>query len=376
MRADGKNLTALAGGLVIGIVLLEVGLATLGGVHRDFAPAKATFKLSEGRQAVCYEPGSDLEFPLDMRLPQERKMLGDAAEDWRVGHEEKWELEAVFARYPDCISFATGRGSTRQYPQRGETILVLGDSFAFGEGLVPADTLWAQLGKAQARADVVSFASRGADVEELLRQAKAALASSVLDRSKPLRAIYFYNLNDVVDVPPDDSAGPTSSEDYLAAVDDARHLLERWGPSTRLERLLAISRVWWAFRQLEAERWVSERTVTLYSDLYLADSKEVGRARTIVALRTLRDLLKSQNIVLDIVIYPLLAVNEDGSSPFAPLVDVVLDWCRSEGLTCHDGTRAVLDAGPIEDLIVHPRDRHPNGKANQAMARFVVEKVL
>lgn len=367
---------AVVGGLLVGFVLLEVGLATLGGVHRDFAPVKATLRLNGGRQALCYVPGSDLEFPLDMRLPADRAWLAGVVEDWRVGHEEKWALDLVFDRYPECIAFAASRGSEGSHPSRDQTLLVLGDSFAFGEGLTGEQTLWSHLAAEQSSASVVSFASRGANIEEVVRQTRAALASPAPPEGRLTRAIYFYNLNDIMEQPPDDSAGPVSSERYLAAVDDARHILERWGPHSRFERLAAYAHVWWAFRHRAARRWVSSLTTSLYHSLYLDESNEAGRARTLTALRSLKEMLASRGVALDIVLYPLMAADQEGGYPFTQINEVILGWCRAEGLRCHDATQAVLEAGPLEELIVHPQDRHPNGRANRAMARFVVDSVL
>ncbi len=376
MGSRGKNLLALAGGLVFGFVLLELGLATIGGVQRDFAPVKATLELEGGLLALCYVPGSDLEFPLDMRVPEDRTKVEGPALDWRVGHAEKWSLDGVLERYSKCLTFSVNRGSKGSHPGRDKTILVLGDSFAFGEGLPSSETLWTHLGAAQTEANVVSFAARGAHLEEVVRQAQAALASPAPPDGRIDRAIYFWNLNDVVEQPPDESEGPVSSEMYLAAVDDARYLMERWGPHNRFEHLAALTRTWWAMRQRMARAWVSERTEILYRSLYLDDSNALGRARTLVLLRSLRDMFATRGVTLDIVLYPLLVKEEDGSYPFAPLNDVVLDWCQAEGLNCHDGTRAIMEAGPLDELIVHPRDRHPNGRANAAMARYVVDNVL
>jgi hypothetical protein len=376
MGGRSKNLLALVGGLVFGFVLLELGLAIIGGVHRDFAPVKATLELEGGMLALCYVPGSDLEFPLDMRVPDDRAEVEGIALDWRVGHAEKWSLDSLLERYSHCLTFSANRGSKGTHPKRGKTVLVLGDSFAYGEGLPARETLWAHLGAAQSEANVVSFAARGAHLEEVLRQAQAALASPAPPEGRLDRAIYFWNLNDVVEQPPDDSQGPVSSEMYLAAVDDALYLMERWGPHNRFEQLAALTRTWWALRQRAARAWVSERTSTLYRALYLEDSNALGRARTLVLLRSLRDMFATRGVALDIVLYPLLVEDEDGSYPFAPLNAVVLDWCIAEGLNCHDGTSAILEAGPLDELIVHPRDRHPNGRANAAMARYVVENVL
>ncbi len=376
MAGRGKNLLALAGGLLCGFILLELGLSIIGGVHRDFAPVKATLQLEGGLLALCYVPGSDLEFPLNMNVPGDRAEIEEVALNWRVGHAEQWSLDAVLNRYSDCLVFPASRGSKGSYPGRSHTILILGDSFAFGEGLASGETLWAHMGEAQSATNFVSFASRGANLVEVVRQAKAALASPAPPEGRLDRAIYFYNLNDVVEQPPDDSQGPVDSEQYLAAVDDSTHLMERWGPRYRFEELAALTHTWWALRQRAARSWVSEHTATLYRALYLKESNEVGRQQTVQLLRRLHDMFAIRGVRLDIVIYPLLVADDDGSYPFASLNDVVLEWCRTVGLNCHNATRAVLDAAPIEQLIVHPRDRHPNGQANAAMARFVIDEVL
>lgn len=362
-----RNLLALTVGLVVGIGLLEAGLALLGEVKMGFWPGKTTVKLTPSRQGVCYAPGSSVALPYDARIPKDRTYLKSVI----TGLDSSarfWTVDRTLDETPQCLLFDVTRGYKGGFPGRTTVVPVLGDSFAFGEGLPQQETLWVALARLYTKANFPNLAFRGANIDDLGKQVDAVLK---LAKERTVgHALYFYNLNDL------DSPHFPGTREQLAALENEAALSARFGPDGWLEEWAARSRIYWALAHWQARTTITEETISLFRSLYADDTYESQRHHAWTLLEQARATLDERGITLHVVLYPTLAMAPEGGYLFAAAHETVLAACRDRGLRCYDGADAVFGAGDVEALIVHPEDRHPNGLANEAMARFVVSEVL
>ena len=65
----------------------------------------------------------------------------------------------------------------------------------------------------------------------------------------------------------------------------------------------------------------------------------------------------------------------DDDYPFEPEHRLVAEWCRANDIPVLD-TRTAFAGTPTEDLIVHPKDRHPNARAHTILGNAIADFLL
>lgn len=361
-----RNVLALGFGVIAGLVILEVGLATIGRVQKGFWPGKTTVKLTATLRGVCYSPVGSSEFQYDARLRDDHDYLKGVITG-ADSSSRMWTFDRLLDETPLCQLFEVNRGRLGGFPSRDVQIPVLGDSFAFGEGLPEKATVWAALGREFPGANFPNVSFRGANIDDIPIQLDIALTAAQ-DRTPPaqvMQVLYFYNLNDL------DTGQDQALQDRFSQLDNESHLLSRFGPSGWLEEVLAQTHLYWFFARWQARAAVSQETIALYRALYAAPEYEGLRQSARAVLRSLNQRLRAAGIDFTVVLYPLLATDGEGDYRFADIHRIVLGWCEEDGLDCLDGAEPVLSAGSLDALVVHPDDHHPSRLANAAMARFV-----
>ncbi len=368
MRSWKGNLLLLLFGILLGFLLLEVGLATVSGVRKGFRPQKTILFVHEGG-GVCYAPGGTGTLPLDARKEEDRLRIVQTASRWYAFGVTR-SLPELLEETPHCVLYDVPRRQQGSQAHRKVEVPLFGDSFAFGDGLPFEETLGGLLAERDKTANYRSFAECGAGVENVLAQVRRYLAERPAEAAEVREALYFLHLNDGM-VP---LAGSESEE--LRQLEDVRWQNQHFGPHSWWEKVASRTYTWWAIRALQLREFVSEKMTRAYRDWYFDDGHEEARQQFRATMRTLDGLLAEQGIALHVVIYPLLVADSDGNYPFQELHDALMAWCAEDGLTCHDPASAVLAAGEVGELVVHPRDTHPNGRANRAVVDYVLARVL
>jgi lysophospholipase L1-like esterase len=242
--------------------------------------------------------------------------------------------------------------------------VVLGDSFAEGQGVKEADTLARVLERllerrAPGRYEVRNCGRRGIDFPELYEAFEDALAY------EPDLVIYTLTLNDAVQ--------PLEFRERQRYLND--WILDRTrapeGPlagysvfrprvfdfiSDRLDALV-IGR--------ETTRW--------YLDMWSEPNRR-GLLRTEEDLREMERRLNRRGARLLVAPWPLFVGLEQGY-PFAPIHDTIRRFCLVAGIAHHDLLRT-FEGRPSDHFWVHPVDHHPNEIAHRLAAESLAPVVL
>lgn len=235
----------------------------------------------------------------------------------------------------------------------GARVLVVGDSFAEGQGVRGADTFSAVLDRALGPSvSVVNCGRRGYDFPALADSLPARL-----DAYSPDIVLYAMVLNDA-----ERSEAFSARQSYLDDwIVDRRRMLasEQQPPGVFTPRLWAV-----LADRIEGAR-IGRDTTRWYLDMYGAANAE-GWAATVAHIRAMDAAVRARGAELVVALLPLL-VDLDGVYPFAELSPIIAGALAEDSIRFHDVTPSFLGRPP-EPLWVHPMDRHPNQAAHRIIA--------
>lgn len=242
-------------------------------------------------------------------------------------------------------------------PREGvRRIALLGDSFAFGEGVAFEATMGEALERALSREDApVEVLNLGVSAWSTHNEV-AYLRQGALD-FEPDLVLLVYVLND---------AG------YEVGLD----LWNRFRESYEADG-------WWRRSWLVSwirTRVARERAGRAYVEELVASARKHRDRwdRSLRGLSEARELVAARGARFAVVVFPFL-FRLDAGHPFAELHELVVEHCRAEGIPVLDLLPSFLGRDYAE-LWVHPADQHPNeiahAVAGRAMAEFVRAKGL
>jgi lysophospholipase L1-like esterase len=234
-------------------------------------------------------------------------------------------------------------------------IALLGDSFAFGEGVWVEDSfsrlIEGDLSDAGANVEVLNFAVGGWGTRDQISYLRAqGLAFS------PDLVLVAYVLNDA---------------DYAGGLDVWEGFRQQYeGGLLRFSSVLSF-----AYASLAQSLFVED-----YVDEMIAQSLDEGSkwAASFEELRRGRDLAEAAGARFAVAILPFMYdLNEDHA--FLPIHQMIADFCRSQGIPVRDVLPAFFGRRHT-DLWVHPSDPHPNREGHrliaEALEEFVVDEGL
>lgn len=344
MRPSGRwgRLGLALGATVASLLFAEVVLRLLD-VRPDRYPQTARFETEDKRVGLDLYPDDPRgAFPVDLRDPAERARwvarFGALADRWaRTPH-------GVPFRYSEELC----RGEVPP-PSERPRVVVIGDSFAEGQGVVEEETFAARLDDAL-DADVINCARRGYDFPTLRTWFEARLSL------EPDVALYAMVLND-----PQRSEAFQARQRYIDDwIVDRRRMFSQgdgspppWEP--RFFSLVA-DRVEGLRVQSETTRW--------YREMVGPENAE-GWAATLDHVEAMDAAMTARGGRLVVALWPLM-VDLEGY-PFEATHARIVEGLAARGVSVID----TLDAFRGEDaaaLWVHPADRHPNGRAHAIFA--------
>ena len=311
--------------VLLGVVLaLGIGEAVALVASPSYGPRVADYAIapvSGEPPSWVYVPGSTVTFTWD----------GDPLEALPEGARQDVPVNALGLRGP--------------LPGPGErSVVVLGDSFTFGEGVAEADTFVGRLDAAW-RGRGLRFVNAGVSGHGSVEE--AARLEGLLDVLHPVAVLLVHVPNDAV--PWDDAADRGV---------DLLNVASPGGP-----RLLALLRS--LTSSSDVERW--------YLSFYVGENAEYGEiARS--ALVWMGEECRRRGVRFGVAAFPLMHR---------------LDAYPLGAITEHAAAAAYAARAPFLDLTpafaghdartlwAHPADRHPNGRAHaiaaEALAPFVEE---
>jgi hypothetical protein len=337
------NVGLAAGALVVSLLGIEAALRLTG-----FAPERetATRRMVDARWTTlldCYPSNPRGTFDIDLRRPENDaryRRLAPGRFD-SIARHHPWAVESRYneRRFRDAPLAPKPPGVRR--------IVILGDSFAEGQGVREDDTVARVLGR------------RGLDFPELHEAFEDALSY------EPDLVVYTLTLNDAVQSP-EFRSRQTYVNDWIL---DRTHLPEdavvRRSPfrprlldfvSDRLSAFL-IGR--------ETTRW--------YLDMW-SDANRQGWERTQEYLRDMDRQLHQRGARLLVAPWPLFVSLERGY-PFTPAHEAIRAFCTAARIPHHDLLR-VFQGRRTSDFWVHPVDHHPNEVAHRLAAESLLPDVL
>jgi hypothetical protein len=359
---------ALLQGLALACATVVVFLLLLEGVFRlagdRFRPELASRRIVDGRWTTlldCYPSNPRGYFDIDLRTKENDaryRRLAPHRFD-AIQRDHPWAVESRYnaLRFRDAPLGPKPAGVRR--------VMVLGDSFAEGEGVKRDDTAVAVLGRLLAarfpgRVEVRSCARRGADFPELF-----GIFEEILPYEPDL-VVYALVLNDAFQ-PPEFKARQEYVDDWIL---DRESLPDPAGPPPRRWSLA------FDFFRGRIMAWQLGRETTAWYREMWSDANP-GWSRTQDYLLEMDRRLRSRGARLLVAPWPLL-VGLEGGYPFEGVHETIRRFCLVGGIAHHDLLPA-LRGRRSADLWVHPVDRHPNEVAQRLAAESLapeIEKLL
>ena len=268
----------------------------------------------------------------------------------------------ALASRPWCVGYTYGRRGVRgpavpdlpmPWTQR---IVGVGDSFAFGEGVRHADTLFARLDRDLGdRIEVVNCARSGADLA--LDVATLEWAAATLH---PARALLVLTPNDI-GAPSSGGHGRGGSHDLINVRDTTP------GP-------VAWSRLAGLVHRAATAPARAAATERAYLAAHDPHANPEGLAR---AAHLLRRVAAIDGVRTAVVVFPLMHRLDD-DHPLAPAHERLAQLAADAGLPVLDLLPA-FRGHDAATLHVHPTDHHPHARAHgiaaDAVARWLRDDV-
>jgi len=308
----------------------------------------------------CFPSNPRGYFDIDLREPEsDARYRGLAPYRFdSIARDHRWAVEVRYnaLRFRDVPPAPRLRGVRR--------VVVLGDSFAEGQGVKQADTVARVLERllarrAPGRYEVRNCGRRGMDFPELFGSFEDALAY------EPDLVIYTLTLNDAVQ--------PLEFRERQSYVND--WILDRSrAPDGPLAAYSAFRpRAFDFVRGRLEELVIGRETTRWYLDMW-GDANRRGWQRTQEYLREMKRRLNQRRARLLIAPWPLF-VGLEGGYPFGPVHETIHRFCLVEGIPHHE-LLPVFRGRRGSDLWVHPVDMHPNEIAHRLAAESLAPVVL
>lgn len=357
---SGGMLAAVAA-IEIGLRLLEVRPLVLGA-----EPQRRPHHLyTETGLGKCYPSDPRAYFPYDLRTPDGAERLGDIIGDVThlPGEWSREEKVAHLRRYaPFCTNIELVRINGGPDPERERAVLLIGDSFTFGEGLRVRDTIGYRLAERFPDINFPNMAWPGAGVDTMF---------DVADTPGDVdHVLYFYNLNDILRTP----ALAEQRRRQHEAHEQARAAppREAGAAAAFLCRHLALCRLV-AARQSDLA--LSQSTVDYYRTLYFGAENAAPRAETFARIGAMHETLAAQDGTLTVVVFPLFYKPVLGDYPFRDIHALIAAELAARGVDGVDLLPAYDGYLSWERFLAHPLDRHPSAAAIEVAADYLRERL-
>jgi hypothetical protein len=365
VNARGRSLLQGLGLAVASVVVFLLALEAAFRLAGDrLRPEPASRRMFDGRWTVlldCYPSNPRGYFDIDLRTKENDARYRHLAPH-RFDAIQRWNPWAVESRY-NALRFRDAPLGPKAKGVR--RVMVLGDSFAEGEGVKQNDTAVAVLGRILAArmpgpVEVRNCARRGLDFPELFDTFEEILPYD------PDLVVYALVLNDAVQ-PPEFKARQQYVDDWIL---DREVVPDATGPPPR-----PWSLAFDFFRGRVAAWRLGRETTRWYVEMW--SDANPGWRRTRDYILEMDRELRRHGARLLVAPWPLL-VGLESRYPFEAPHEAIRRFCLANGIAHHDLLPALRGRRSAE-LWVHPVDRHPNEIAQRLAAESLapeIEKLL
>ena len=350
----------LLGSVSLVLLGLEAALRATGFVPET---ERAVRRMVDARWTTlldCFPSNPRGYFDVDLRRQESAARFRRLAPD-RFDAMARYHPWAVESRY-NALRFRDPELGPK--PSGKLRVVVLGDSFAEGQGVKDGDTLARVLGRAleglaPGRYEVRNCGRRGTDFPEIFEAFEDVLPY------EPDLVVYTLTLNDAVQ-PQDFRARQTYLNDWIL---DRTNIPDDPDATTPFLRPRSFD-----FVRDRVEAFTTGRQTTRwYTDMW-SEANRAGRERTEHYIREMKRRLNLRQARLLVAPWPLF-VGLDRGYPFEPAHETIRRFCVGAGIAHHD-LLPTFRGRPTADLCVHPVDRHPNEIAHRLAAESLLPIVL
>jgi hypothetical protein len=361
-------------GIFFGLLICEI-LVTIFSEQND---SKPVYSFTErGLYANCYPSDSEKYFPLNLKIQADfdvfKKYFPNLYTDDpflnreildRTMGRERLDHALLSNEAPYCIIYNRSTVSDRRVFIPNESIqssiALIGDSFAFGQGVKTKDTYGYQLAN-MTKQNVYNYSQFGANIMEILNQYNQAIEDHKKVKFKKL--VYLYVLND-----PLISNKMKSDQAYINDLMSYRpyNMALRYpGLSWILQPLLKLNIANFVINRF-VQYYTAIETVKWYKNIYDANTN-TDLHTTFEIINLMNEGSKKAKIDFYLVLYPIMT--DMNHYPFDEIHTQINAMANDYGIKIID-TLPDFKNSESRQITVHPMDFHPNAQAHKIAARI------
>ncbi len=364
-----SRIAVVVAGLLLGVLAIEVGLRFVG-LRPDEADPEGSYRrmhyiYTETGLGKCYPSDPHDYLPHDLRTQPDGAGLApiiadvsDVPDTWEVGRKVGFLREKA----PFCNNIELARLNQGSHDQRQRRALIIGDSFAFGEGLRLEDTLGFELAERYGDFNFPNMAWPGSSIETLFEVTKVPRDVEAV--------LYFYNINDV-----SRTIELIHRRDHLHDRIREAMMAGEDAVGTGASPYCTYSKLCW---MLQLRRWEEQRsqaTIEYYRELYFGEENREPRERTFDRIAEMKAALAERSIRFVVVMFPLYYKAPFGEYPFRGIHELVAAELARREVEFVDLLPAFEDYSSWYRFTVHPLDRHPSAEAIEVTADYLAQQV-
>ena len=266
------------------------------------------------------------------------------------------KLARLVKQTPYCQRHDIVQKQNGAFPDREENIILVGDSFTFGEGVNEDGTLSTLLGGKLQNFNFKNYGVSQNNVRDVYDNVQMLMKGQGMKNF-----IYFYNLNDLL--------LSSELEKMTNRINDLQKVEIGCG-AEGIERPL----FWSLIKRTSLLLYKTSETVKNYHQMYFGESNRVQFETSMAYLKRMHNQINSSDGSFLLVIYPLLYKDYTGNYPFSDIHEKIIAWCKQEQILCVDGAQAFKDFDSMKPFRVHQIDYHPNKKSNRLLVDFLFKQ--
>ncbi|MBN1345147.1 MAG: hypothetical protein JXQ73_20805 [Phycisphaerae bacterium] len=357
------------GSLLVTLLIAEIALRILGyGANRG--PSFQGYN-GTGIRLMCYDLNLNNYLDVDLTDPDVRQTF---YRRYGVADMEQTYHYTPFGVVTPCDDHDMRPGQIRPKPPTPPgmpakiRLIAIGDSFTYGHGLKPGDPWPRQLETLLNAENKDRFEVLNCGVGDTDVAATTHLFMNHLLPLAPDAVIYGWYLND----PVQSAAYAQAQREWMdRSRDEAKHIPDRyisvgWETVTGPRRWSAVYDLVW---EKMNERYIGRKSLEWINGMYGPDNAQ-GWTQSRQMLAVIADACRQNNAQLHLAIWPML-IDLGPAYPFTPAHAALTDACNEQQIPCLDLRDRLRTHPVIDQLILHPADRHPSKLACQIAAEAI-----